>query len=543
MIIPLGVDEVLLAFTVILILGLFIPEIEHRWNLPLVPLYIMAGIIIGPYGLDIIDSAPALSFLGELGLFFLVFIAGLEFSKAGRVKWHHVPVLVVTFGTICFVSGLVYIWFFSPMLPGGGVSYPIKTALLIGVILVSSSVGEIIPMVKAKSSLVDRMGHVIIPGVVILDGASLVGIAFLTRDTSSPLEMTVFVILVAVFFISTSIIVPRVARWYFSRQVATNRETDLKFLIVILFVVVAVSELIKLHGIAASFFAGILISESLPHNREIHRLEGIGNTLLIPTFFIVLGIETNIHLIWRTLPYFSLALGLLATLVVSKTVSGVVYAKLAGKSAREGLFTGLLFWPQLSATLAATQVGREYGLVDEPLFVSVIFMSLTTALITPFIVRILWKEKKIDLGARDHIVLIGAGSIGSFIKDELMERDLKFVVVEKDLEKIREMRRDWVPCIFGDATRETVLRNAGVDSASLVVICIGDDRQTEIIARKVREMNPDCHIIARVHADIFARRMEREGFRIIRPEKVVSESILEEIEYFVKKRSGQSMAV
>ncbi|MCD6461305.1 MAG: cation:proton antiporter [Thermoplasmata archaeon] len=535
MVIPLDVDEVLLAFTVILVLGLFIPEMEHRWNLPLVPLYIMAGIIIGPYGLDFIDSAPALSFLGELGLFFLVFMAGLDVSKAGKVKWHHVSILSLIFGALCFIAGFSYIWFFSGPLSGGMVDYPATSALLVGVILMSSSVGEIIPMVKAKSSLVDRMGPVIIPGVVVLDGASLVGIAFLTKDPSSPMSMVVFIILVAVFFISTAIIVPRVARWYFSKQTTLSRESDLKFLISVLFVVVAVSELIKLHGIAASFFAGVLISESLPNKREITRLEGIGHTLLIPTFFIVLGIETNIRLIWEALPYFALALGLLATLIISKTVSGVVYAIVTRKSIREGLFTGLLFWPQLSATLAATQVGKEYGIVDEPLFVSVIFRAITTALITPFIVRLIWKEKRIDLGAEDHIILIGAGSIGSFIKEALMEQDVQFVVVESDLDKIRTLRKDWVPCIFGDASKKNILKNAGVDEAAMVVICIGDDKQTEIIAHTVRKLNPRCPIIARVHTDLYAARMEKKGFLIIRPEKVVSDTILQEISDLVER--------
>ena len=131
------------AFALIVLLGLAIPELIYRWKITPVPLLIIAGIVIGPYGFNIIESHPGIEFLGELGILFLVFIAGLEVHKSKTKSYKQPILLAIISGTICFAGGFMVgrFWHFS-----------IQTSLLLGSIMVSSSVGEIISIVNTTSN-------------------------------------------------------------------------------------------------------------------------------------------------------------------------------------------------------------------------------------------------------------------------------------------------------------------------------------------------------------------------------------------------------
>jgi len=262
----IGVDNVLLGFALILVLGLFLPEIAARWKVASVPFYIIAGIIIGPFGLGFVETHEALTFLGRMGLYFLVFIAGLEVYRSTVTKWSEPIKLVVVFAIISFTAGYSFGRFM-------GFSQP--SAILIGLILISSSVGEIIPIINASRVLKERTGHVIIPGVVILDAMSLMGLAFLTQYESTFWEFMLFAVLLGMFFGVGIIVIPRAGRWFLTWEAKRAKEGDLKFLVAMLFVIVAVSEFINLHGIVAAFFAGILLGKTLPDRKEINRIEGI----------------------------------------------------------------------------------------------------------------------------------------------------------------------------------------------------------------------------------------------------------------------------
>lgn len=527
MALSLVIDNVLVAFALILVLGLFLPEVAQKWRISTVPFYIIAGMLIGPYGFGVLQSHPALSFVGELGLYFLIFIAGLEVYRTTGAKWGEPARMSVFFALVCFFAGFVF---------GQLMGFGVLSSLLVGTILVSSSVGEIIPIVNASRSLKEKASHLIIPAVVILDTLSLVGISLLTQYQSSPISLLVMASSIVLFFLVGVVLIPRAARWYFSRGDKKKAdEGDLKFIIAALFVVVAVSEIIHLHGILAAFLAGLLIGRSVPHRKEFHRLEGIGYALLIPVFFVVLGMETNIRVLWTGGAAAAVAVGLLFTLFTSKLAAGVMFGAAGGfrGSSRErikkGALTGVIFWPQLSATIAATVVGREFGLVDESLFVAVIIMAIVSATLTPFLIPHLWKEKITPLGLKNHIVLIGAGAMGSMVLEYLLDGDKDFVVVETDMERVRWLREEWIPYIFGPGEDAQVLHNANVDNAGLVVVCIGDDKKSERIVRLVKRINPRCRVIVRVHDASYVKLLA-VAESVIRPESLMGDEMNRQIE-------------
>ncbi|MDG6219963.1 MAG: cation:proton antiporter [Candidatus Thermoplasmatota archaeon] len=521
-------DNVLLSFAFILVLGLFLPELSARWKVATVPFYIIAGIIIGPIGLGFVQPHESLKFIGDMGLYFLVFIAGLEVYRSSVTKWREPIKLVIIFGVLAFAAGYIFgilMGVGDPTQPGAHPNV-IYAPILIGIILISSSVGEIIPIINASRVLKERAGHVIIPGVVILDAFSLVGIAFLAHQADSANGATdffIFVLLISIFFSVAIIAIPRIGRWFLNWEKKRAKEGDLKFMMAVLFVVVAISELIHLHGIVAAFFVGILLGKTLPNKKEFHRIEGIGHSLLIPVFFIVIGLNTDITVLWRDNSNLLLPIGLIVTLMSAKLLSGIIYGRFSENRSdgiKKHLATGVIFFPQLDATIAATVIGQQVGIVNDELFVSVIIMALITATATPFFIPLLWRDKDAPLGAKNHVVLIGLGTMGEEALNNLLDGERDFVVVESNMDKIKRLKEEWVPYVYGSGTDYKILRRAGMESAGLVIISPSNDKDVETMVGHIKKMNQSCRIIARIDTNEGEKAMRGQVDSIIRPAEI-----------------------
>lgn len=508
-------DPFLITFAGVMFLALIIPELVHRFNITPVPFYIIAGIIVGPYGVGLLELNPSMYDIGRMGLFFLVFLAGLEAHYPAGKKSMELMKLVFIAGNVCFFYGFLAMRFFG---------YGVDTAFLFGAILVSSSVGEIIPIVSSTPHIKDKLGNIIIPAVVILDTVSLILLSFVLHFDEGPMSIVFFMSL-ALFFIILSVrLIPLIAKWYFGRYKRRPADAETTFVLAILFYFIAVATLLGIHGIVAAFIAGIILGEIFEDKGTLRKLEAIGHGILIPIFFINLGIATNLGILVQDGEYKNIlmAVTVLMILILSKLIGGLIFALTSKRSTSIGLTVGLIFWPQLSATLAATEVGKEAGIIPDELFVSIVVMAIVSALGTPFVVRALFGRRSQEVHFEDHIIIIGSGKTGAEVIDSLLLTEEDFLVVDNDLDAIKEMRLKWVSTIYGDATDEKILRNAGIEKAKMVVATLPQGRELGIVIKRVKEINPECKIIARVHGKREMDRFKEDVDVFIHPEKVTA---------------------
>jgi len=508
-------QDIFLIFSIILLIAFAVPEFFSRFKIAYVPFYIFAGILIGPFGVLKVEVTESLQFVGDLGLLLLVFLAGLEIHSMVEESIKGSVVMSVVFGGICFTAGYLLGWAFS---------LSVTSSLLLGAVLMSSSVAEIIAIVNTTASLKKRFGHIIVPTIVILDSSSLILLGIILMYRTHRQRILRFLVEIAIFLVFVFYLIPIMARRYFQRKSRKPRESDMKFIILTLIAVVAASELIGLHGIVAAFVVGVALGEFIPPGPLYEKIHALGHGLLIPVFFIVLGMSLDLSIFTRGFGSLLFLIALILVLMGSKILSGVLYSLIKKINLRDGLALGVTFWPQMSATLAAASIGYRYHIFNEMVLLAIVAMSIYSILITPFAVRALSREVSTSLTHQSHTVVIGFGRTSSKIVTILSFAGKDVVVVDKDLRKVKQLERRGIHVVYGSSVDEETLKRAGVPGARVVLITIPDEHEVYLTARLVKKLNPDCYIIAKIHTDRLFRRLKKESLvdSFVWPEKMSS---------------------
>jgi Kef-type K+ transport system membrane component KefB len=380
----------LLPFFIVLFAGVFFSELFLRFKVPWVVSLIAGGIIIGPFGLDIFQPDNTLDFMGEIGLVFLMFMAGLETRMVkknvtrafGRIVRLAILNSFIPF-SLGFFIGLIF-------------DLDVFTSLFIGTIFISSSIAVIIPSLESNKLLKCGLGRTIISSTIISDITSLVVLSILLQTidpiTFLPLPMFYFVLFILVVVLKSAI--PKI-RWILKKEVNTSRDIfqqELRSIFVILIGVVISFQFLGLHPIIAGFFAGMVMSETVKSNVLKEKLRAISYGIFIPIFFIVIGSKTDLSLIQQGGEVFWLTLVLVVVGIISKLISGYVGGRFTGYSPRTSMIIGAATIPQLSTTLAVAFAGLELNVIDEEIVAAFVILSLLTTVIGPVLLRILSKN-------------------------------------------------------------------------------------------------------------------------------------------------------
>ncbi len=513
------IDSAFIVFAIILAVSLVIPEILKEAQMVVVPVYIIAGALLGPQGLGT-ETHAALEFIGEIGLLFLVFIAGLEIHEHGDQKWKKPLRLAVVSAGTCFIFGFLlgHLW-----------GYPLHVSFLLGSILMSSSVGEVIPLVTSSAHLRHKFSDYLLPAVILMDACSLFLLTVLLQWDLS-MDFAIFLFGAAIIILTILFAVPRLSQWFFSRKTLKPRETDLRFIITILIASVLVGEAFHIHGIFIAFLVGALLGRYIPNEKTQHKLHGFGHGFFIPIFFVVLGMKMDISL-FATPRGLLLVSAITVGLMGSKITGALIFAQLEKMKTREGLLLGTTLWPQLNATLAATAVAFKVGIFDDELLTGIVFMSLATAFITPFSVRRLVAPHEKSHDMKNHTLIIGYGRTSARLA-YLLDMDGKdFMVIDRKLSRVNLLKNQGIEAILGDGDDYTVLKKANIKDIRVAVITIPDDHEVYRCAKHIKEKNPSCHILARVHDWDAYEQLKSENLIdfAVWPEKLSSEIIIKHI--------------
>jgi Kef-type K+ transport system membrane component KefB len=376
--------EQIFPFFVVLFAGVFFSGFFKRFHLPWAVALLIGGIIIGPHGLGVLKVDATIDFIGQLGLIFLMFMAGLE-SKLSEFDGSKKNLLLLSFinGFVPFLAG----YFLSIFL---GLSN--TAAVLVGIIFVSSSIAVVIPSLESTGLIHKGIGKSIIVTSVIQDVASLILLSVFLQNINpiTNLPLPVFYIILFVVIILVRFFIPKI-KWIFS--LSTNEkdrnlfQRELRSIFVILIGTVVIFDFIGLHPIIAGFFSGLVLSDSIEHGILLEKIRTISYGIFIPTFFIVIGAQTNISILYDSRIYAFIALSILATSVLSKYLSGYFAAKFIGFSSKESKLFGVSSIPQLSTTLAVAFTGFELGIFGQEILTSMVLLSMSTAFIGPVLMN------------------------------------------------------------------------------------------------------------------------------------------------------------
>jgi Kef-type K+ transport system membrane component KefB len=367
------------AFAAPFVLGLF-----PRVRLPSVVLEIVAGIVIGPSLLGIVEVDQATEVVALIGLGFVLFLAGLEieFEKLrGQVLRLTALGFAISFG-IAVVVGLV--------LSAAGL---VETPLLVAIILCATSLGVIVPVLKDSGEISTPFGQVIVSAASIADFGAII---LLTLFFSGEGGVGSTLLLLGALLALAGVVFATVRGAEHSMRIRsdllqlqdTTAQIRIRAAIVLFVGFAAVAEELGLEVILGTFIAGAIISlldrdEVMTHPDFRRKLEAMGFGFFIPVFFVTSGVRFDLDALTAKASNLAMVPVFLVALLIVRGVPALLYRRLL--DGRRTLVAGILQATSLPFIVAATAIGLELGLLDAAESAALIGAGLLSVLIFPLL--------------------------------------------------------------------------------------------------------------------------------------------------------------
>jgi Kef-type K+ transport system membrane component KefB len=370
-----------LAYAILVLALILAPKIAEVLRLPAMVGLVLAGMALGPHGTRALASKEiALGAIGEFGLLYLMFSAGLELDLKLFMKMKKAAITFALLSfAIPFTLGIVsarmlhYHWAAAVLMGSNWGSHTLVTYPLLRQMglarnrAVATVVGATAVTDTSALLVLSVISGTVKPGGAI--GLQLLGIAFG----------------LAVLAVWSLFALPRVARWFFA-HVGTDRSYRFVFGIAAFLVGAVMAEAAGIDGIVGAFFAGLGLNRAVPEESPLmDRLQFMGSTFFIPIFLVSVGIllEPRVMVDPKTL---GIALIFTVAVLGGKSLAAVI----AGRSFRftwpeVGVMSGLS-GSQAAATLATTLVGAKLGLFDKQTINAVLVVILASLVVTPALV-------------------------------------------------------------------------------------------------------------------------------------------------------------
>ena len=358
------------------------PVVAERLRLPGLVGIVLGGTLVGPFVLDWVEREGVVESLGELGLLFLMFLAGMELDL-DEFERDRKPALrfgALTF-TLPFVLGLLLV------LPFG---YGLATAALYGSLWASHTLISY-PIVQEHRLTQHRAVSMAAGGTVITDTLALSVLAIVVGSVASDEgtgEIVVRLLIgIAILAIYCAVVLPRIGRWSLAHLGPGSVPTFL-FLLAALTSAALVADRMGLEGIVGAFFAGLALNRLVKsaHAEAKESFEFVGAALLVPFFLLSTGMLLDPEQ-FTELRVLAIGGASLAIVLVGKAVASFVAGRLAGFDLSEIRLVFGLTVAQAAATLAAVTIGTEAGIFDEELLSATLVVVLVSVIVSSIVTR------------------------------------------------------------------------------------------------------------------------------------------------------------
>lgn len=450
----------------------------QRLRIPIVVGELLAGIIIGRSGFDLVGHSEILDFLAEFGFAFLMFLSGLEIDvnlfsppvgERGRKNWLARPMtmaIAILMGTLLLSFGA------TSLLSSMGI---LENPLLLGLILSTTSLGVVVPVLKEKKLISGRYGQAMLVTASVSDFVTLLllTIVIAARSQGLTLDLLLIPALLAVFFIATRM-VP-----YMKRQTVVQRliddlsqattEVRVRGAFALLVAWVVLAEALGIELILGAFLAGVIAGMiSTGESGARQKLDGIGYGFFIPIFFINVGIGFNLPALFASSKALLLVPIMLGVAYMVKLVPSLLFR--LRFTWRETFSAGFLLSSRLSLIIAASAIALELGEISEATNAAAILLAILTCTISPIIFGGVLRQQ--EEPERQGVIIIGSDHLTELVARRLHASGEQVTVLDTNHQSIARLARMGLRAIYGDANDDAVLLEAGAATArGLVALC------------------------------------------------------------------------
>ena len=514
-----------IALLLITTLALVVPVIATRLRriaIPVVVGEILAGIIIGHSGLNLVENSPTLTFLAEFGFAYLMFLSGLEVdfellfsrNRDAQKRWRApLPIaLLLLTGTIGLAILITFVL--------AGI-IAVKSPLLLGLILSTTSLGVVVPVLKERDLLGSVYGQYLLVIASIADFVTLLLLTVLIaiRSQGLTLDLLLIPVLLALFAIAA-----RITQRFSSRNIIQRILSELSttttqirvrgaFALMVAWVVLA--EALGVELILGAFLAGAVagLVAGPDDNNAKEKLDAIGYGFFIPIFFIMVGVEFNLSALFASRQ----ALLLVPLLLIGAYIVKVIPALLLQRqfSWRQAIGAGFLLSSRLSLIIAAASIALNIGAISEAINAAVILLAVISCTLSPiFFNRIYPPEQE---QRREGIIIIGQDQLVEFIVERLLPSQESIVVICPDESRVQAFEKLPVTLITGCSGIADALQQANADHARVLIDLTTTPEETLEACTLSRESYAIPLVISRISDVELIPQLQSLGVKVVQP--------------------------
>lgn len=522
-----GHSEILaILSSAVLIVWLF-----RRLKLPAILAYLVAGILVGEHGLNLAQDQVDYDHFAELGIVFLLFTLGLEFSLPRLMAMRHLVIAVgsLQVGISLFIFMLASMFF--------GLSF--ESAFVVGSILALSSTAIVIRQLSETGAMKRKSGQISVAILLFQDVAVvplLIIIPMLAVDSDSSMALALFVaifkgaVVVTLLFIIGKWLLPRVF------NVIASVRTDELFVLTTLLVTLLASALTQWFGLSmalGAFLAGMMLGES----EYKHQLEADirpYRDILLGLFFITVGMKLDVGLLISS-PV-NLLLLMVSFMLVKLLVIKILASK-AGESSKDAWASGFMLAQMGEFGFVIIALANKVDILTPGVSSMLLGAGVISMAITPYMIDqarswslFLSQEKSpqtSDLevlpenkNLKDHVIICGFGRVGQTVSRFLKQESIDFVAIDVDPLRTRKAREAGENILFGSSRQTELLNAAHLLQAKLVVIAFGEDKQSMEVIQKVRSLSANVPILVRTRNDDQLDELHEVGANEVVPESL-----------------------
>lgn len=513
----------------ILTSAVFIVWLFRHLHLPAILAYLVTGMVVGDHGFAWAHQHVNYEHFAEMGIVFLLFTLGLEFSVPKLLAMRH---LVLSVGSLQVgISLSIFI------LIALALGQSLASAVVIGGVLALSSTAIVIRQLSETGAMKRKSGQISVAVLLFQDVAVvplLIIIPMFAVQSDTSMGIALLIALVKGVFVVGLLMLA--GKWLLPRlfNLVAQVRTDELFVLTTLLVTLLASGLTLWFGLSmalGAFLAGMMLGES----QYKHQLEADirpYRDILLGLFFVTVGMKLDINVLLHS-PF--IVLGVMIAFMAVKLFIVRFLAVKAGESAKDGWASGIMLAQMGEFGFVLIALATQVEILPLDVASILLGVGVISMAITPYMIDNARKwalrithDQGIDtseLGVlpdnsqlKDHVIICGFGRVGQTVSRFLKQESIDFVAIDIDPLRTTRAREAGENVLFGSSRQSELLHAAHLSEAKLVVIAFGEDKQSLEVIQKVRDLSPNVPILVRTRNDDQLAILQDAGANEVVPE-------------------------
>jgi CPA2 family monovalent cation:H+ antiporter-2 len=503
----------ILDIIVVLALAILVITLGTRFKIPGVVGFLLTGIIVGPYGLGLIKDPQMVEVLAEIGIIFLLFTIGMQFSFRTLFEMKKIVLVAGTVQVVLTILAVYAIMYFF--------GTPAGIALFFGFLICHSSTTITLKIFQERAEVNTPYARSTLGISLYQDIVTVPMLIALPILAGHEADITGAMVSLGVTLIVLLAVVLAMAAWVLPKIMTRiagvrNSEIFLLSIILICFVITYISSSLGLSLALGAFLAGLTLSESEYFHQAFASVIPFRD-IFTSFFFISVGMLLNL---WFVIQNPVIIIVLVIGVLILKAVIAAGSTLIIGQSLRTSVLAGLALCNIGEFAFVLSVPGKEYGFFTETSDQFFLAVAVITMALTPFIIaagpQVADRVCRLPLGDRfkagsiprdagenekppltDHVIIIGYGLNGRHLAKVARIGKIPYTIIDMNPDTVDDEQKKGEPIFFGDATNESILSHANIEQARILVIAINDPFSTRAITRIARSMNPNIYLIVR----------------------------------------------